>query len=195
MDTNSIEANSSPLHTGAHLSHHKADAGTLDHFIAKYKIKSMISIANGQDDMAQLARSRGLVAHEINSDPLIAADAHHDYSKCAMTLQKTVDLAWSVDFLSSMPQASIPNIMETFKFAKLVFCTAARPDDNGPQHINKQLPQYWISKFAENCFIFDLAATLAIRNTISTMNADKPEQEQYTKRNGLFFIRHDYLPL
>jgi hypothetical protein len=195
MEPTSINAISSPSQIGVHLNQNKADAGTLDHLIAKYKIKSMVSIANGQDDMVQLARQRGLLAHEINGDPFINADAHHDYSKCAMTLQKTTDLAWAVESLDTLSEESIPNIMETFKFAKLIFCTVAKPNDIGAHYKNQQLPQYWISKFAENGFIFDLAATLAIRNTYSTMNAGLPDQEQYAKRNGLFFIRHDYLPL
>lgn len=184
-----------PDHLGGHCNVSHTDEGTLDFLIKTFDIKSMIDIGQGPGAMVKLARDKGLEANGIDGDPAVEADIRHDYSIGPYSLATGVDLAWSVEFLEHVDAEYLPNFMETFSGAKYIFCTGAKPGELGHHHVNCQPAHYWISKFAEYGFVFDLHATIHIRNEATTMNLDRPLKKQFVKRNGLFFIREDLIQL
>lgn len=184
-----------PEHLGGHCGVSHTDEGTLDFLVETYDIKSMVDVGQGPGAMVQLARTKGLEAYGIDGDPTVEADVRHDFSTGPYSLDSGVDLAWSVEFLEHVDEEYLPNYMETFSGAKYVFCTAAKPGEPGHHHVNCQPAHYWIGKFAEYGYVFDLHATAHIRNTATTMNLDRPIKKQFVKRNGLFFIREDLIGL
>lgn len=184
-----------PDHLGGHQGVSHVDEGTLDFLIEKLEIKSMIDIGQGPGAMVQLARQRGLEAVGIDGDPNVNADIHHDFSTAPYHYEKEVDLAWSVEFLEHVDAEYIPNFMATFQSAKYIFCTGAKPGEPGHHHVNCQPAIYWVEQFAKYGYVFDIGATLIIRNQVTTMNLDRPLKKQFVKRNGLFFVREDIAAL
>lgn len=182
-----ITETDTPEHLGGHCGVSHTDEGTLDFLIKAYDIKTMIDVGQGPGAMVNLARQKGLEANGIDGDPAVEADIRHDFSTGPYSLDSRVDLAWSVEFLEHVDEEYLPNYMETFSGADYVFCTAAKPGEPGHHHVNCRPASYWIGKFAEYGFIFDLHATAHIRNEATTMNLDRPLKKQFVKRNGLFF--------
>lgn len=178
-----------PEHLGGHQGRSHVDVGALDFLIEEYNIKTMVDVGQGPGAMVELARLKGLEAYGIDGDPTVKADVLHDYSTGPYSLDSGVDLAWSVEFLEHVDEEYLPNFMETFKGADYVFCTAAKPGEPGHHHVNCQPAAYWISKFAEHGFIFDLVNTCKIRYVHSTMNKDRPIKKQFVRNNGLFFVK------
>lgn len=184
-----------PEHLGGHCGVSHTDEGTLDFLIESLEIKSMIDIGQGPGAMVKLARSKGVEANGIDGDPTVEADIRHDFSTGPYSLDSRVDLAWSVEFLEHVDEEYLPNFMATFSCADYIFCTAAKPGEPGHHHVNCRPAHYWIGKFAEYGYVFDLGATLHIRNVATTMNLDRPLKKQFVKRNGLFFIREELVQL
>lgn len=184
-----------PDHLGGHQGVSHIDEGTLDFLIQKFNVKSMVDIGQGPGAMVQLARHKGLVAKGIDGDPRVDADIRHDYSTGPYLLDSVVDLAWSVEFLEHVDEPFLPNFMATFQSAKYILCTAAKPGEPGHHHVNCQPAHYWIGKFAEYGFVFDLQTTIDIRDFHTTMNTERPLKKQFVRRNGLFFIREDLVTL
>lgn len=184
-----------PEHLGGHCGVSHTDEGTLDFLIEGLQIKSMIDIGQGPGGMVKLARSKGVEANGIDGDPTVEADIHHDFSTGPYSLDSRVDLAWSVEFLEHVDEEYLPNFMETFCCADYIFCTAAKPGEPGHHHVNCRPAHYWIGKFAEYGYVFDMATTIHIRNVKTTMNLDKPLKKQFVKRNGLFFVHESIADL
>jgi hypothetical protein len=184
-----------PEHLGGHQGRSHTDIGTLEFLKNEYQIESMVDVGQGPGAMVELAKQSGIDARGVDGDPTVNADVHHDYTSGPLVLDNNVDLAWSVEFLEHVYEEYIPNFMETFKCAKYILCTGAKPGEPGHHHVNCQPAHYWISKFAEYGFVFDLDTTLKIRNEHSTMNLDRPERKQFVKNNGLFFVREDLIQL
>jgi SAM-dependent methyltransferase len=91
------------------------------------------------------------------------------------------DLAWSVEFLEHVEEQYIPNYMPCFTYARYAIVTHALPGQAGHHHVNCQLPEYWIDKFAQYGLHYSENLTEAIRD-VSTMA--KP----FIKRTGLVFV-------
>ena len=184
-----------PDHLGGHQGVSHLDVGTLDFLVEKYDIKTMVDVGQGPGGMVRLARQRGLDAYGVDGDPTVNPDTLHDFSVGPLLLGDRVDLAWSVEFLEHVDAEYLPNYMAAFEGADYVFCTAAKPGEPGHHHVNCQPAHYWIGKFAEHGFVFDLGTTEHIRNTATTMNLDRPYKKQFVKRNGLFFIKQELVQL
>jgi hypothetical protein len=184
-----------PDHLGGHQGRSHTDEGTLDYLIDTFNIKSMIDVGQGPGGMVQLARQKGLEAVGVDGDPTVQCDLRHDFSTGPLKIGDPFDLAWSVEFLEHVNEEYVPNFMETFRCAKYVFVTGAKPGEPGHHHVNCQPAHYWISAFAAYGYVFDLLTTNTIRNDMTTMNIDRDIKKQFVKRNGLFFIREDLLVL
>jgi hypothetical protein len=185
-----------PEHLGGHQGRSHIDVGTLEFIVNEYDIKSMVDVGQGPGAMVKLAKEEyDIDAIGVDGDPAVNADIHHDYTTGPLVLDRDVDLAWSVEFLEHVEETYLPNFMETFQRAKYILCTGAKPGEPGHHHVNCQPAHYWISKFAEYGFVFDLLTTSQIRNTYTTMNMDRPSKKQFVKNNGLFFVREDLVKL
>lgn len=184
-----------PDHLGGHQGRSHVDEGTLDFLIDQFQLKSMVDIGQGPGAMVQLARQKGLEAVGVDGDPTVSADIAHDYTKGPLILDRPVDLAWSVEFLEHVDEQYVPHFMETFKCAKYILCTGAKPGEPGHHHVNCQPASYWIAKFAQHGYIFDLETTTEIRMTYTTMNIDRPLKKQFVKNNSMFFVREDIINL
>lgn len=184
-----------PDHLGGHQGRSHVDEGTLDFLIDQFQLKSMVDIGQGPGAMVQLARQKGLEAVGVDGDPTVSADIAHDYTTGPLVLDQPVDLAWSVEFLEHVDEQYLPHFMETFKCAKYILCTGAKPGEPGHHHVNCQPASYWIAKFAQHGYIFDLETTTEIRMTYTTMNIDRPLKKQFVKNNSMFFVREDIINL
>ena len=182
-------------HLGGHQGQSHIDKGTLGFLINEFDIKSMVDIGQGPGGMVELAKSKGLEVIGVDGDPSVKADITHDYNTGPLILDTPVDLAWSVEFLEHVDEQYLPHFMETFKCARYILCTGAKPGEPGHHHVNCQPAHYWIGKFAEYGFVFDLKTTLEVRNKHTTMNIDKPKKKRFVKNNSMFFIRQDIVNL
>jgi SAM-dependent methyltransferase len=109
----------------------------------------------------------------------------HDLTK-PLRLDRTFDLALSLEVGEHLPPASAPTLVETLVgLAPVVLFSAAIPGQGGTHHVNERWPDYWASLFAEHGF----SPVDAIRRRIWT-NADV---QPWYAQNTLLFLSQDVL--
>lgn len=173
-----------PEHLGGHLNKTHTDRGVLVWAINKFNIKSMIDIGCGPGDMVNIAKERNLEVLGIDGDFTLNL-TEPDFLICDFTIEKpkidrTFDLAWSVEFLEHVEEKYMDHYMEAFKSAKYIICTAAPPGQAGHHHVNCQPKEYWFDKFKQYGFEYDKEMTQEMKNN-STM------KKGFIKSNGMFF--------
>jgi len=94
----------------------------------------------------------------------------HDYTKSPYTLDHSVDLAWSCEFVEHIEEQFMENFMKTFDGCRYVAMTHAFPGQDGYHHVNCQFPQYWIKQFSDRGFRYLESETEMLKQSI----ADKP---------------------
>ena len=174
-----------PEHLGGHQGVSHIDEGTLNFLMFRYDVKTMIDVGCGPGAMVKLAKSKGIQAVGIDGDHTVAPEILHDYSIKPYVPEETVDLVWCVEFLEHVYEEFIPNYMPTFQKAKYVFCTAS----NGPghHHVNCHPLPYWWQKFDEYGFDYLDMESEAIRDSITTMNLNRPYKKQFVKHTGMLY--------
>jgi len=80
----------------------------------------------------------------------------HDYSKEKLFFSDRYDLAWSVEFLEHVEEKYLLNISNTFISCKYAIITAAPPKKGGHHHVNCKNLIYWIEKFKEYNFEYNI---------------------------------------
>lgn len=182
-------SNELPEHLGGHQGISHIDEGTLDFIINRYDIKTMIDVGCGPGKMVSLAREKKLTAEGIDGDWTVNPDILHDYSKEPYIPEKPVDLAWSVEFLEHVHEEYMPNYMATFQKAKYVFCTAS--NTTGYHHVNCHPLPYWWDNFNNYGFDYLETESEAIRNSITTMNLNRPYKKQFVKHTGMLYVNRE----
>ena len=78
-------------------------------------------------------------------------------------VHKEVDLIWCCEVLEHIDEEYLPNVLETFKQAKYLAVTAAKPGQGGHHHVNLRKSSYWITKMQEIGYTLDAGLTRVCR--------------------------------
>jgi SAM-dependent methyltransferase len=174
-----------PEHLGGHEGKTQFDEGGFDYLSRRFDVKSFLDVGCGPAGMVYYAMSRGMRALGIDGDPTLARNAklivEHDYASGPIDVGE-FDLGWAVEFVEHVDECHVPNFMATLARCKVVFITAAVPGQPGHHHVNCQWGDYWIARFADSGFDYDIDATLGVR-AASTMRS------RFTEQTGLVFTR------
>lgn len=106
----------------------------------------------------------------LKHSPIADLIVIHDYTQGPYTLDKTVDLAWSCEFVEHIEEQFVENFMKTFDGCGYVAMTHALPNQSGYHHVNCQPPEYWIGVFSNRGFRYMESETKLLKDSI----ADKP---------------------
>ena len=88
---------------------------------------------------------------------------HYDLYDGPYHTNGDVDLIWCCEVLEHIDEEYLPNVLETFKQAKYVAVTAARPEQDGHHHVNLRESSYWITKMQEIGYTLDAQMTRVCR--------------------------------
>lgn len=173
-------------HLGGHMNITNLDVPVFEWLIGNCHIKNMIDIGCGPGGMKALAENFQVDWVGIDGDASIISNSYntrcHDFSTGILDIDKTFDLAWSVEFLEHVQEKFIPNFMPIFSKSKYVLITAALPGTPGHHHVNCQTNDYWIEIFLNHGFKFQEKETLHLRS-VSKMRKD------FFKKSGMFFAK------
>lgn len=158
-----------------------------------YNITTMLDIGCGPGGMVNLAREMGIQAVGIDGDYTVKRDGDyfviHDYTVGDSPYNKSVDFAWSCEFVEHVEEKYIPNYIKDFQKAKYVIMTFS--ESQGHHHVNVKNQEYWVDVFESYGFKFDNETTKIIRSK-STMNTTgkfaNNFKKHFVKNTGLFFI-------
>ena len=110
----------------------------------------------------------------------------HDDLAVGASIDRTYDLAISVEVAEHLPQASADGFVATITRASpVVLFSAAIPYQGGTGHVNEQWPSYWKAKFAAHGFV-----------PVDVLRRRLWEREDiayYYRQNLTFFVREDAL--
>lgn len=103
-----------------------------------------------------------------------------------VSLDRTFDLAMSVEVAEHLPGASADRFVATLtEAAPVVLFSAAIPFQGGTGHVNEQWPAYWAAKFEDRGYV----AVDALRPKIW----ERDDIAYYYRQNITFFVRRDVL--
>jgi len=175
-----------PKHLGGHQGHTCRDYPVLKHLKQQLKIKSMVDIGCGPGAVAEDAAELKIDWFGIDGDPSVCQTTDtsllHDFTIGPPEIDKTFDLAWSVEFLEHVYEEYMDNYMQVFAKANYVCCTAAPPGTGGHHHVNEQDKEYWIDAFKQYGFTYNEDRTMLLYR-ISKM------RKKFFKRSGMFFYK------
>ena len=125
-----------PQHLGGHENETHIDDGALSYFIENFGVKSMVDIGCGPGGMVDLARRKGLDIIGLDGDYSIERPSEindlikiHDFVTGPYQLDKTYDLAWTVEFVEHVEEKYMDNFIDVMKQCKFVIMTHAFPDN------------------------------------------------------------------
>ena len=122
----------------------------------------MLDVGCGPAGMVEYAKAKGLQAVGVDGDPKLFPNDNivmHDFYQGPFH-HGQFDLIWSVEFLEHVAEEYLPHVMETFRQGRMVVCTHALPHElGGHNHVNCRTEKYWIAKFEEYGFRYNLAMT------------------------------------
>jgi|TARA_R100000030_G_C3245758_1_gene121758 SAM-dependent methyltransferase len=183
-------------HLGGHLNRTNIDEGALQWLIDTFNPKSFLDIGCGPGGMVDLAKSKGLESFGIDGDPHVTRDFiyKHDFCEEPFKALRTFDIGWSVEFVEHVYEKYMPNYMPAFKVCKIVVITYAPPGTPGHHHVNLQEESYWIEKFKQYGFTYDLTMSIKLRES-STMNLNKKSHEKrFVQKRGMVFFNDTFRP-
>lgn len=173
-----------PEHLGGHHFYTNMDRPVFDYLVGRYEIRTMLDVGCGTGGMVDYAVQSGLdYAVGVDGDPLMNREAvwTHDFTNGPFRLPMgRVDLIWCVEFVEHVEKAYLPNILETFRCARVLFVTHAMPGQGGHHHVNLQTDDYWIDKLGAD-WQLDYEATGWVRVHSGVV--------PYIRHNGLVFTR------
>ena len=184
-----METLETAAHLGGHLNRTNIDEGALKFLIEKLNPTSFLDIGCGPGGMVELAREKKLDAIGIDGDKKILSDLiiEHDFTKAPISLEKTYDIGWSVEFVEHVYDRYITNYMSAFQACRTVIITYAPPGTPGHHHVNLQEAPYWIDLFESYKFTYDEDLTHQVRQA-STMNLNKKNpQKRFVQQRALAF--------
>ena len=173
-------------HLGGHNNNTHLDEGALLYLKNTFKVQRMLDVGCGPGGMLELAHKHNISYLGIDGDKQLKLKPPnfliHDFSHKLETKISNVDLVWSVEFLEHVEERYIPNYIEVFKCAKVVFCTAAPPGKKGYHHVNCKPLNYWIDVFEKYGFAFEEEHSRKVRKA-STM------RREFVRQTGMVFSK------
>lgn len=120
-------------------------------------------------EMSRLPSCR-FILHDITQGPLPLPHWYNLY-----------DLVWCCEFVEHVEERYLPNILHTFKQARVVAMTHGVPGQFGHHHVNNQPPQYWVTELNRIGFQYD------INHTVQSRQVTTPAS--YWGMSGMIFMR------
>lgn len=96
------------------------------------------------------------------------------------------DLCWCVEFVEHINEEFMPNFLDVFKRARMVFITHAFPGQAGHHHTNCQDASYWKGAMAAIGYRLDELLTAQAK----AKAAFNPSPWNHFCRSGMCFIRY-----
>jgi len=171
-----------PEHLGGHQFITNMDEKTLDYLLERHCIRSMLDVGCGPGGMVDAALARGVACIGIDGDPTMAQRnpyvISHDYTLRPLSWTP-VDLIWSVEFVEHVEEKYVPNFLETFRSARMLFMSHAVPGQGGHYHVNERDSSYWQDRLMEIGFKLEESDTSWIRKFAGNI---------YTRATGMVFF-------
>lgn len=163
--------------------------GTFKHMVEKIGVKSLLDVGCGRGFSTSWFVTHGVDAmcvegsHDGVERTLIPDSetrlVEHDFSRGPWWPGRTVDAAWSVEFLEHVPVQYQFNYISAFRKAALLFVTASR--NTGWHHVEVHKRDWWIRKYESYGFRYDAELTEEIRDLA------KATKKDYQAPNGQYF--------
>lgn len=96
------------------------------------------------------------------------------------------DLCWCCETVEHLEEKYLPNLLDTFRRARMIAMTHAEPGQQGYHHVNCQTSDYWKGALAAIGYRFDQMLTTQAR-LMSSLNASP---WNHFHRAGLVFVRN-----
>ena len=164
----------------------------VNYFLLDSKEKTILDVGCGDGVALEYfnaigAKCVGVEGVEQNNDLICT----HDYTKGRLDYHITpqsgvFDLIWCCEFVEHVEEQYVPNIMDTFSFAKTVLMTHAEPGQDGFHHVNLQPAYYWVAKLKEIGYNLDPETTLITRDLARYNHSPW----NHYARSGLVFRRN-----
>lgn len=163
--------------------------------IRECRIQSMIDVGCGEGYACGFFAENGVEATGVDG---VSQEAtwenpanfiEHDYTKGKLglsTMDYSVDLCWSCEFVEHVEERYVENFLETFATAQLVLMTHAEPGQAGHHHVNCQVPEYWVGAMAAIGYLLDYDVTSHTRE----LAARNQNPYNHFARSGLAFVRN-----
>jgi SAM-dependent methyltransferase len=110
-------------------------------------------------DVIGIEGSRMAISQSRHPERIHLFNLNHE-----LNLNRRFDLIWSFEFVEHIHPRFVDALMRTFSnHSDCVVLSAAKPGQGGEGHFNEQPECYWIERFAEHGFAYDIAGTNALR--------------------------------
>ena len=175
-------------HLGGHCYKTWTDAGALSFLRQRFGVQSMLDIGCGPGWMREIADELNISWRGIDGDQSVIGDRTllHDFTSGAAQLDRSYDLAWSVEFLEHVEEKYQENYLDAFARCELIACTAAPPGWKGHHHVTCRPREYWIGVFGRIGFTYDDRETMSMINA-STMK--RRRGRSFMMMTGMLFRR------
>jgi SAM-dependent methyltransferase len=144
--------------------------GILDETLELFHPGSVLDLGCGTGRSLEYFLDRGINAAGIEGSALAISKSGHrgriiqadlNYE---VDLGRRFDLVWSYEVVEHIHPDYVDNLLKTFSnHADRVVLSAARPGQGGQGHFNEQFPEYWIEKFSQLGYDYDLESTERLR--------------------------------
>lgn len=162
------------------------EANLWDALITDYQVKSVLDVGCGEGYSSKYFQDRGLKVLAIDGSKEALKKAVfkgiviHDYTEGIYSPHLEYDLAWCCEFVEHVEEQYMDNYFATLKKAKIVAMTHALPGQGGYHHVNEKPAEYWIGKFKERGFDFDLERSKIYQEIA---------QGIYFRKTGMILVR------
>lgn len=169
------------------------DDNLIDELQQRYSIRSVLDIGCGSGLSIELFQNHGVEAWGVEGN-LAILDGPSKMKQRIMVVDLTkqwiewptkMDLVWCTEVLEHIPCACDSNLIRTISSsaAKVVFVTAAQPNQPGYNHVNCQPLEYWISRFEKH----GLKYLEETNNILDKLSNEGSFGRNYLKENGMIF--------
>lgn len=167
-----------------------------DRLIEDKKIKSVIDVGCGGGYSLKYFLKKGIdglgieglrVAREVS--PVKDKIYIHDYTIHEYIPSKEYDLAWCCEFVEHVEEKYINNYMKTLDMCKIVAMTHAVPGQQGYNHVNEQLPEYWINVFSKYNFKYEEEYSLNLRKLLLDKKGNPLKNGKWVRNSLMVFSK------
>lgn len=157
---------------------------------------NMLDVGCGMGWVMHFFKMHGVATTGVDGSP--SATRHNpevvewDYTKGRSPVEGVFDLVWSSEFAEHVDEQHADNFLNDFaKAKKMLMVTAAKPEQEGHNHVNCQPPSYWIDKITKLGFTHNWNTTHRWRKMLSppTIHGLGQPEGVHFRRNGLVFLR------
>lgn len=157
-----------------------------DFFINKYRPKNILDIGCGEGYSLNHFRDKGIrtvgvdgIKENISQCIRMGHGGHVvDFTLSPFLGNEMFDFGWCCEVVEHIEEKYVQNIIDSFKYCKILAMTHAVPRQGGYHHVNCQPSSYWISLMEKNGF------NLLEKDTLKSKNFDG---NPYYNKSGMIF--------